>query len=290
MGDRANYAIRDNGAVLLHYSHWGAVTVAEDIFWGPARTEEFVRQNEVSTEWLDEVWAQGGIALDKDNRHLTYYCYEWPLDEDMRKVYDSVLAETWAKSGWTVQRAQQWSDVACAVGVDRATVRAEPSSPAVIAWEELGKNLKSGSCCAIVSMRTGDGWTDRAIDFVLPGVLMNGPELLDRLPSIADLSTLRAAFGNRRERDTAKTPGDWIDEFCAIDSASRSMRVSLPDFEEQWFPFLPHDGPGGPSCMNAVASWTTSSTLDGAHQSISCPHPSRRIRRRPIGLSTNVSD
>ena len=63
MGDRANYTVRENGQVRLYYSHWGAVTVAEDVFWGPLRTEEFIRNNKVTTDWLDDVWAQGGIVL-----------------------------------------------------------------------------------------------------------------------------------------------------------------------------------------------------------------------------------
>lgn len=45
MGDRANYAIVERGKLSLYYSHWGALTVAEDIFWGPVRTEEFIRKN-----------------------------------------------------------------------------------------------------------------------------------------------------------------------------------------------------------------------------------------------------
>ncbi len=76
MGDRANYAIRENGQVELFYSHWGATTIAEDIFWGPPKTEAFIRGSTPADEWLDDVWAQGGIAFDKDRRSLTYYYAE----------------------------------------------------------------------------------------------------------------------------------------------------------------------------------------------------------------------
>ena len=236
MGDRANYAVRENGQVRLYYSHWGAVTVAEDVFWGPLQTEEFIRNNKVTTDWLDDVWAEGRIALNKDDRHLTYFYFEWPLDEDIRKVYESILTETWAAQGWKVQRAQQWSDVAHSVGVDRALVTSEPSGPGIIALDELGKNLTAGFCCAVVSIRADGQWVDRAIDFLLPGVLMNGAELIERLDTIADLDHLRSAFSKGRRDDGAKTPGDWIEEYCAIDVASRSMRVTLPAHEEQVVP------------------------------------------------------
>lgn len=238
MGHRANYAIRENGNVVLHYSHWGALTVAEDVFCGPRPTEEFIRKNEVTTAWLDNIWAEGGIALDKDNRHLTYDYFEWPLDEDVRGVYETLLAETWAAEGWTVQRAREWSDVAYAMGVDRASVIAEATGPGTITFEHLGRNLEAGFCCGLLSARTNGLWQDRAIDFLLPSVLMNGPELLNRLDTISDLEGLRDAFARRREEDTALTPGDWIDEYCAIDLAARAMRLSLPEHEEECVPFL----------------------------------------------------
>ena len=44
----------------------GGVTVAEDIFWGSKRTEEFIRKTTPETHWLSNIWAEGGAALDKD--------------------------------------------------------------------------------------------------------------------------------------------------------------------------------------------------------------------------------
>lgn len=244
MGDRANYAIRENGQVKLYYSHWGAVTVAEDVFWGPARTEAFIRGNEPATEWLDDVWAQGGIALDKDNRLLTYYYCEWPDEEDLRRVYESLLEETWRASAWSVSRAPTWQAFAAAVGVAPDLVTAIPSGPGLITFEQLGQNLEQSFCCALLSVKTDQGCRDHAIDFLLPGLLMNGPPLIGRLPEVADLGQLRSAFLRRRKDDSAKTLGDWIDEFCAIDVSRRALRISLPEHEKQWLPFLRDAWPG----------------------------------------------
>lgn len=244
MGDRANYAIRENGQVELYYSHWGAATVAEDVSWGPAKTEAFIRRNEPTTEWLDDVWAQGGIALDKDNRLLTYYYTEWPDEEDLRRAYESLLEETWRGSAWSVGRAQTWQALAAAVGVEPDVVTVIPTGPGLITFDQLGKNLERSFCCGVLSVRTDQGWQDHAIDFLLPGFLMNGPALIERLSTVADLGHLRAAFLRRSEDDSAKTPGDWIDEFCAIDATSRTLRVSLPEHEGHWGPFLQAAWPG----------------------------------------------
>jgi hypothetical protein len=244
VGDRANYAIRENGQVELYYSRWGALSIAEDIFWGPAKTESFIRSNEPSTEWLDDVWAQGGVALDKDNRRLTYYYSEWPDEEDVRRVYELLLEETWRASAWSVSRALVWQDFAVAVGVNPDLVTAAPTGPGIITFDQLGKNLERSFCCAVLSVGTDHGWHDCAVDFLLPGFLMNGPALIDRLSTVADLEQLRAAFQRRREDDSAKTLGDWIDEFCAVDVSARTLHVSLPEHEEQWFRFLQDAWPG----------------------------------------------
>ena len=45
MGHRATYAIRESGTIELFYSHWGALSVPVDIFWGPEEAEAFIRAN-----------------------------------------------------------------------------------------------------------------------------------------------------------------------------------------------------------------------------------------------------
>lgn len=244
MGHRANYAIREHGKVELYYSRWGALTVAEDVFWGPARTQAFIRDNEPTADWLDNVWAEGGIALDKDNRRLTYYYFEWPDEEDIRRVYESRLEDTWRVDGWSVERASTWQDLAAAVGVDPNWVTAVPTGPPTIGFEQLGQNLERPCCCGLLSVKTEQSWEDCAIDFVLPGVLMNGPALISRLAAVAGLAKLRAAFLRRPPDDSAKTLGDWLDEFCAIDVQAREVRMSLPEHEEQDLPFLREAWPG----------------------------------------------
>jgi hypothetical protein len=244
MGSRANYAILEDGRVELFYAHWGAATVAEDVFWGPKRTEAFIRSNQPTESWLDNVWAEGGVAFDKDHRHLTYYTYEWPDAEDIWQTYESLLDETWSLAGWTVSRAREWADVAGSVGVDRSLVTTEPSPPSTIAFDELGRNLERSFCCGILSVKTAFGWEDRAIDFVLIGFLMNGPTLLDRLVGVADLETMRSAFERREERSSARVLGDWIDEFCAIDPDKRILRISLPEYERDQLKFVQDAWPG----------------------------------------------
>ena len=252
MGDRANYAIREGGVVELFYSHWGATTIAEDIFWGPKRTEAFVRGNKADQAWLNSVWAQGGVALDKDQLCLTYYYYEWPDEDDLRRVYVELLESNW--KGWAVRRATGWGDIAEAVGVPRENVTAPPSPHYAIPINRLGENLKKGQGWGLLSVKAGGAWDDRAIDFVMAGVLMNGPMLLDRVAGIATLEDLRSAFDHKAADDPAFRVGDWLQDFCAIDIEARTIRLSVPFYDEDELPFLADVWPG----------WRITTTLDGS--------------------------
>jgi hypothetical protein len=145
MGDRANYVIRENGVNEMFYSHWGALTVAEDVFWGPDKVESFIRANKPCDHWLDSVWAEGGIALNKDSRRLFYYSSEWPDEEDIRAVYEELLPKQW--HGWNVSRAYTWGDLAESVGVSRESVTAERDPPTCIDMDRLGSTPVSMACC-----------------------------------------------------------------------------------------------------------------------------------------------
>lgn len=74
-----------------------------------------------------------------------------------------------------------------AVGVAAELVTGTPTRPLTISFNQLGQNLARSFCCAILSVRTHEGWQDSAIDFLLSGVLMNGPTLLGSLSAVADL-------------------------------------------------------------------------------------------------------
>lgn len=114
----------------------------------------------------------------------------------------------------------------------------------MIGVDQLGTNLSSSFCSGLLSVWTAGGWDDRAIDVTLPGVLMNGPELLEKLDSIADIDELRIAFENRREDDPAKVLGDWIEEYCAINPLDRTLRVSIGELGKDRMRFVRDAWPG----------------------------------------------
>lgn len=123
MGRRAHWAIRRGGKVRLHYSHWGAATVPEDVFFGPSRTSAFVSRLEPARVWLDDVWAEGGAAIDHDERVLAFYGGE--TEEDLINGWVTLMRGLWA--GWTVRWVDGIPDLAGVMDLDPNALRGDPS-------------------------------------------------------------------------------------------------------------------------------------------------------------------
>jgi hypothetical protein len=73
MGNRANYVLIEEGHHQIYFSRWGAPTIPSVLLSGPVATIAFVRALTPDDEILDEVWAEGGMLLDIDNRRLRFF-------------------------------------------------------------------------------------------------------------------------------------------------------------------------------------------------------------------------
>jgi hypothetical protein len=127
MGHRANLIVVENGTYDLYYTHWGAVTLPGDLFWGPDHAVRFIRMQAPVDEsgWLDDIWAEGGAVVDRDRRVLLLYGGEGLLyDAPYRHVYMDLLARVWAP--WEVRWAYEGiADLADHVGYPREKVLAD---------------------------------------------------------------------------------------------------------------------------------------------------------------------
>lgn len=90
----------------MFYTHWRANTLPADLFWGPKWAEAFIRAQQPRgiTEWLDEIWAEGGAVLDLDTRVLLFFGGEDIYgDIPLRRGFWSMMATPW--EGWDVRWA-----------------------------------------------------------------------------------------------------------------------------------------------------------------------------------------
>ncbi len=249
MGHRANYAIRDQGVVRVFYSHWGALTVPQDLFWGPQYARAFIEQTEETGDWLDDVWAEGGAALDMDTRTLAFYGGDDLDESDLRVVIVKLMNHLWRPHGWTVQWVEGLPEVAAQVGVDPNSVCSAPSPPHAISPDDFGDNFEENIYGGLLSVKATDGWNDRVSDFYLIGILMNGPPLLDsldRLPALEEARTRHAERPLEADEDAKGVLGDHLDDCAVIDAEAKTIHFSvaardqedlpedLPYLREQW--------------------------------------------------------
>src|SRR5262245_59489595 len=124
MGQRANLILIEGDKQTIYYNHWCANTLDKDLFWGPDFATSFFRiQREVyETGGLDDVWAEGGAILDRDNNVLLLFGGgDLRYDVPIRRVWLQMLRRVW--QGWEIRWAYEGiADMADYVGYPRDNV------------------------------------------------------------------------------------------------------------------------------------------------------------------------
>ncbi len=201
MGHRANYVIREGGELELFFSLWGALTVPDDVFWGPEWAEAFIRQQDrvADDDWLDDIWGEGGVALDKDEGVITLFGGEVLGHAPLNRVFVDLMSALWAEKGWQVR----WADagmpaIAAAVGLDPTIATATPTPPTPAPLETIGANvydpeLNEFRILTLVSTLRDGQTIHRVSDTRATSMLANGPEILtvfETLPLYGDVAEM----------------------------------------------------------------------------------------------------
>jgi hypothetical protein len=238
MGHRANYAIRRDGEVELFYSHWGGLTVPNDFFWGPDHAEAFVRSHRHSdpeSEWLDDVWGEGGVALDFDNRVVTLFGGEALGHPPLRATFLGLMRALWGASDWSVEWAEAgMPSIAAAVGCDPALATSEPIPPFPADLETIGQTFESEDPVAgslITVIRNGQK-AHYVSDSGVVSTLYNGPELLEALDRMPGVDRALELWHPPEYRDESWTMGDELSHSGIIDVDEKTVSFR-DDFAEQ---------------------------------------------------------
>jgi hypothetical protein len=106
MGHRANLILVENDDYQLFYCHWCALSIPQEVFWGPRFALGFMRQQNAvnKNDWLDDVWAEGGVLIDIQKQALLVWGGEsLNYDVVLRRMYLALLQENW--QGWETRWA-----------------------------------------------------------------------------------------------------------------------------------------------------------------------------------------
>lgn len=185
MGHRANYVIVEGTGYTLYYSHWGALSSAQDLFWGPLHAMRFVRRQKRcrSDDWLDDIWAEGGALIDPAARRLMLFGGdEIGIDLPLRRLYLKLLAKVW--SGWQVSwAADGLADIVDYLGLERSLVLSnEPAHHPVSGTPERAEEFPPETVCSV-------RWPDGSVGLYPmawdpESLFDHGPGLVDHLADL----------------------------------------------------------------------------------------------------------
>lgn len=175
MGHRANYVVRRNGQVEIFYSHWGALSLLKDFFWGEEVALGMVCECNESPRLLDDVWCEGAALVDHDTKRLLLFGCEVPGDD--RGAFLDLFPLTWP--GWAVEYATGGiAQIAAAVGLDPVPLLQmgthTPAQLDAIVPCDPAKPTPG----VLLTIASGGGWSDTLVDHEPLEVLGAGPALV----------------------------------------------------------------------------------------------------------------
>ncbi|MCA9184371.1 MAG: hypothetical protein R3E01_25650 [Pirellulaceae bacterium] len=185
MGQRANLILVADRQYELYYSHWCANTLPRDLFWGPDHATKFVQiQRSVDESgWLDNIWAEGGAVVDRDNKVLMLFGGEDVLyDVPLRRVYLQMLQRVWGQ--WTVRWAHQGiADLADYVAYPRYLVCSEWHDDVPDEASPLAPPERKDGTNVVGTVRLADG-TVRVFPLAgsVASYLFAGPDIVAHCP------------------------------------------------------------------------------------------------------------
>ncbi len=232
----------------LYYSHWGALTVPNDFFWGPSYAESFIRGHRPSdpeAEWLDDVWGEGGVALDFDERVVTWFGGEALGHPPLRDTFIALMSALWGREDWTVEWAESgMPGIAAAVGCDPALATSEPIPPFPADLDTIGDSFAMEdpvAGCLITVVRDG-AIEHRISDSGVANTLYAGPDLLGAIAKMPTVDDAVKAWEPPEWRGEVWTLGDELSHSGIIDCDTKTVafrdafadRATASFLSEKW--------------------------------------------------------
>ena len=226
MGHRCNYVVRERGALTLYYSHWGALTVPRDLFWGLAAARAFLAGHDPcgDEDWLDDVWGEGGAALDVDSQTVTIYGGE--IYGPARDLLFELMGAVWARDNFRVRDASSFIDIALAVGLPASAVEAShlPSAPIDVA--DPGQTGREDGYTQTLIVVDGEPRFARPM---VTSVLELGAARAGELQQLPDLAEAKALWEQHAPPEWENPKRPLVERLCdavVIDTRAKRLEAS----------------------------------------------------------------
>ena len=218
MGHRCSFAIKDRGNVELFYGHWSALQLPDQLFWGPKFVERYIRGHEKVDWWLDDVWAEGCVGLDKDQKLILVYEGASDLSEAESDYFFELMGALWKSWGWEVRRVSKMEDIAVHMGYPAEEVLWVPEAEEPCELQNITNSW--GQDDQIYTLISTAGTDFGTSEFSL-NLLANGPRLLDYIQNLPSLDKVLEV--------SSQVDPAWIDAYIFIEPSNKSMVIHTPN-------------------------------------------------------------
>jgi len=184
VGHRASYAVKERGELRFGSDRWDALLIPEQVAWGPAAFLLELESKRPVDGLMDEVWCEGGAAMDLDARQLVFFGGQaLRAHAGLRDAFLLLVRASWP--GWQVRWAHDGVvDLADAIGVDRLSLEQEADRRLTWGVDDFaGVRAAQPGDEQILLTRMGPSPTHAAFDAVadVEHVLGIGPAMLAEL-------------------------------------------------------------------------------------------------------------
>ncbi|WP_329257451.1 hypothetical protein OG417_18825 [Actinoallomurus sp. NBC_01490] len=146
MGHRANYVIVEQGEHRIHYSQFGALSLASAPLTGPEGLRSFILSTERRDQPTDDVWCEGSLVLDLDARTLLFWSEHCPagVNLEVRRALLRLVGERWPE--WNIRWAVRGhADVLAYLGLDAEGLIAVPEPAEELTVDQVTATLNQGT-------------------------------------------------------------------------------------------------------------------------------------------------
>ena len=180
MGQRGNYIIKNQNTLTIHYTHWRANCIAEDLYLGESRFLQYISECKITDEIINHPWLEGCVIIDKQAKHLYFWSWEIPNLTSLINYYLLELQVKW--TGWHVEHLpNRMYDVEKLLGIDYIS-RQDFSEPDTNTEEEIiDDKVEDWATATVLIKQADDLFVTKTGNITIESIISYGPEVIKLL-------------------------------------------------------------------------------------------------------------
>lgn len=180
MGQRGNYIIKSKNKVAYYYTHWRALTIAEDLYLGPKRFLEYVTSCQEDDELMEYAWMEGCVVVDIPQKELYFWSLHFEQNTSVIEHYLVQLSNKW--QGWEIKHLKnRMHDIENILTIDYTSKQDLPDFIAAKKIDIINDAVEDWVETVIVIKKTDKIEVRKTQNIYTSNILMYGQDIIELL-------------------------------------------------------------------------------------------------------------